>query len=88
MIQGLINLIVTRCKKGISDLDNMAHNNYGWREGHAMHLDVGRLTLQSAVTCRNGYVQEVLRVTSPLQAFLEKESPELLQYYQSLISQI
>lgn len=88
MIQGLLDLIVTRCKKGISDLDNMDHNNYGWRDGRATHLDVGRLVTQEEVKNRDNYIQEVIRVTSPLKDFLEKQSPELLQFYYTSISQL
>jgi hypothetical protein len=84
MINSLFQLILARCKKGISDLDNMDHNNYGWYQTHALHLDVGRFVRQDKIDVE----QELRRVTGPLATFLEENSPELLLYYNDLIQLI
>jgi hypothetical protein len=80
MIYSLFELIASRCKKGISDLDNMDHNNYGWDSGRAIHLDVGRFVRQDKLD----YHQELKRVTDPLKHFLEQKAPDLLTYYTEL----
>ena len=80
MISSLFQLIASRCKKGITDLDNMDHNNYGWHKSHAIHLDVGRFVRQEKLD----YRQEIQRVTDPLKRFLEQKAPELLSYYSEL----
>lgn len=82
MIDSLIELIISRYNKGITDLDNMDHNNYGWSKGQAMHLDIGRFKQSDEINRR----QEILRVTSPLADFLEKKSPELFHYYEQKMS--
>ncbi len=85
MIDSLLQLIVSRCSKGITDLDNMDHDNYGWSEGQAMHLDIGRFMINEEVKKPSVYQQEVVRVTSPLADYLQKKSPELFRYYQQKI---
>ena len=77
MIDSLIELIDRRCSKGITDLDNIANDNYGWLENHAIHLDIGRFTTQQEIIPS----QEIIRVTQPLSDYLEKNSPELFQHY-------
>ncbi len=85
MIDSLFQLIISRCRKGISDLDNMDHDNYGWYEGRALHLDIGRFVLKDDVKIPAHYLQEIERITSPLRQFLEKQSPELLEYYDNAL---
>lgn len=77
MIDSLFQLIASRCSKGITDLDNMDHDNYGWADGHAIHLDIGRFKQKKNIQLQD----ELGRVTAPLKAFLQKNSPELLDYY-------
>jgi hypothetical protein len=77
MIDGLVELILSRCSKGITDLDNLANDNYGWLEERAIHLDIGRFTRQDTISP----LQEVIRVTQPLSDYLEKNAPELFQHY-------
>ncbi|MBS0648057.1 MAG: hypothetical protein JSS10_02390 [Verrucomicrobia bacterium] len=88
MIDSLIHLIVSRCSRGITDLDNMANDNYGWAEDHAVHLDIGRFVPHEEMKKISVYRQEVIRVTSPLARYLKKNSPELSQYYEQQISKI
>lgn len=88
MIDSLIQLIVSRCSQGITDLDNMANDNYGWGENQAVHLDIGRFVQNEEMKKPSVYRQEVIRVTSPLARYLKKTSPELFQYYEQKISKI
>jgi hypothetical protein len=88
MIKSLIQLIVSRCSKGITDLDNMDNDNYGWAENHALHLDIGRFVQNEEMKKPSVYYQEVIRVTSPLADYLKKKSPELFQYYEQNIAEL
>jgi hypothetical protein len=81
MIDSLIELIKARCLKGITDLDNIDHDNYGWVDGHAIHLDVGRFKYDETVKNRTAYQKEILRITQILSDYLQECSPQLFDYY-------
>ena len=85
IIDGVMHVITARCQKGISDLDAMHHNNYGWLDGHAIHIDVGRFVRDDTVKTPEGCRNEITRITQSLNDFLAKESPALHQYYLSLL---
>lgn len=42
-VSSLLDLIQRRIDKGFSDRDKAVSNNYGFVDGHPIHLDVGRL---------------------------------------------
>ena len=42
-IASLLQLVQNRIDKGFSDRDKAVSNNYGFVNGHPIHLDVGRL---------------------------------------------
>jgi hypothetical protein len=88
MIDSLFQVILSRCSKGIIDRDTMQYDNYGWLEGRAIHLDIGRFTQKDKVKEPSAYKQEVLRISSPLADYLKKDSPELFQYYQQKIAEL
>ncbi len=88
MIKSLLQLIVSRCSKGITDLDNMDNDNYGWAENQAIHLDIGRFVQNEEMKKPSICHQEVIRVTSPLADYLKKNSPELFQYYEQKIAEL
>ena len=83
IIDEVIHVISSRCQKGISDLDAMHHNNYGWLDGRAIHIDVGRFVRDDAVKTPEGCQKAVLRITQSLNDFLAQESPDLHRYYLS-----
>jgi hypothetical protein len=87
VVDSVIQLICTRCQKGIRDLDNMDHNNYGWLEGKAIHIDVGRFVPDATIKSSEKTKEEVVRITQKLSDFLAKHSPELYTYYQEKIQQ-
>lgn len=73
MLQSLIEVISSRCAHGITDLDNMDNDNYGWQDGRALHLDIGRFQEKEGLNRQ----EEILRVAGPLTSYLERVSPEL-----------
>lgn len=82
MIDGLIALIQSRSAHKITDLDNMEHDNYGWLSGQAIHLDIGRFQEKESINS----LDEILRVTTPLEIYLSKTSPELHAYFQCSVN--
>jgi len=88
VIGSVIDVIVSRCKKGLTDLDSMIHNNYGWLEDHAIHIDVGRFVPDETAKQPEVYRKEAIRITQLLSDYLAENSPELYAYYQQKISEI
>lgn len=88
VVRSIIDVIISRCKKGITDLDSMIHNNYGWLEDHAIHIDVGRFVSDETTKQPEVYRKEVVRITQLLSDYLAENSPELYTYYQQRISEI
>lgn len=86
IIDELISVISSRCQKGISDLDAMHHNNYGWLDNQAIHIDVGRFVYDERVKTPEGCHQEIFRITQSLNDFLAQESPPLHHYYLTAIN--
>ncbi len=77
MLTSLIDVIQRRCALKITDLDNMDNDNYGWLEGRAIHLDIGRFQECDSINTKD----EILRITHPLTSYLEAASPELHSYF-------
>lgn len=79
MLNGLVDVIQKRCERKITDLDNMDNDNYGWLDGQAIHLDIGRFQECPSINPR----AEIMRITHPLTTYLEVASPELHTYFLS-----
>jgi hypothetical protein len=75
MIAQIVRLIATRCEKGIEDLDAILEKNYGWLEGKAIHIDVGRFVKKEVDR------QELVKITKPLGHYLQERDEELYLYY-------
>ena len=81
MLKGVIELIQNRCNLGITDLDNMDNDNYGWLEDQAIHLDIGRFQENESINAR----EEILRITHPLTQYLSEVAPELYTYFNQCV---
>jgi len=81
IVDELIGVIAARCRKGIADLDNSMTNNYGWLDGRAIHIDVGRFVRNEEVKTPAGCQKEVLHITQIFSDHLSKHYPELHEYY-------
>lgn len=88
VVDELIRTIVARCQAGLTDLDAMLHNNYGWLDGRAIHIDVGRLIPDASVKEPAAYQKEVIRITQLLSDYLGANYPELYNYYKSKINSL
>jgi hypothetical protein len=77
MLDSLITTIRNRCAHNISDLDNMDNDNYGWLDGRAIHLDIGRFQEKDPLNPQ----EEILRITHPLTTYLLEAAPDLHAYF-------
>ncbi len=81
MLDGLIDVIRRRCAHNISDLDNMDNDNYGWLDGRAIHLDIGRFQEKESLSDPRMTQEEIMRIAHPLLTYLQATSPELHLYF-------
>lgn len=87
MIDELVALIQRRSAHLITDLDNMDNDNYGWLDGRAIHLDVGRFQEDELLCSPEKRREEVLRITHPFTSYLREVSPELHAYFLTALPQ-
>jgi hypothetical protein len=83
MIDSIILNIVERCHKGITDHDAILEKNYGWCDGRAIHVDVGRFAKEPTDA-----KTEVVKITESLNHWLRSRSPVLHEHYQQQVEQV
>lgn len=82
----LLQLSITRCQKGVGDLDPDFSTNFGVIDGEIAELDTGRFYLEESEKDPEVYKRELYRITRPLHKWLEEHSPELLSYLDEELS--
>ena len=76
-VSNIVNLIVTRCKKGYSDKDPNIATNCGILGDRAIKIDVGRLALDPNMTKPLFYKPELYHLVRPFHRWLSQKYPEL-----------
>lgn len=88
-IDQIVNLIVSRCQKGIYDQDPRIGSNIGFLEDRAILIDIGRLEIDPNRKDPEIYRKDLEQITSKLQMWLNKNgSPELASYLVETIHEI
>lgn len=82
-LSDLINLISLRCDKGIFDKDPDLNTNFGFSEGRAIQIDVGRFRNEEYTAEEKR--DELLRITDHLKQWLDGNSIELSAFLQNNI---
>ncbi len=77
LIASTVDLIVSRCKKGIFDEDARIHRNFGFLENKAILIDAGRLRKDLTREEKNIYQKDVKQITERMRVWLAKNHPEL-----------
>lgn len=77
-IAKVIDLIVTRCKKGYRDRDPNIATNCGFYENHAIKIDVGRFTQDSLYAQPVFFKAELYHLTRPFRLWLSHKYPQLV----------
>lgn len=81
-ISSLLELIVTRSKKGIADRDPTLTKNFGFIGTQAVVIDVGSFSKNPFLTEARSYKQALFYETLPLRCLLAKEHPILLAHFE------
>ena len=87
-ITSLVNLIVSRCKKGYCDHDPKILTNCGFYEDHAIKIDVGRFAVDPHMKKPLFYKPELYHITLPFKAWLIKNHPDLAPHLDHEILQV
>lgn len=87
-IDSLAIQIVKRCQKGISDRDPNLRINFGYIGKKAVEIDLGSYDLDPSLKSSFKSAKELFFVTSALQSWLKKRSPELLDHLLEKIEEI
>jgi len=85
-IHDLLELTISRCKKGIFDKDPDFSTNFGFVEGRPVQIDVGRLRLDAQEKNPAIYRGEMVRITRTFQEWIEKNHPDLLDFFDKEIT--
>ncbi len=88
MIDSIIDLIATQCRKGIKNSDPILEKNYGWDGTRALSIDIGRFVSDMRQSNHFIYSQEILDTTHSLASWLENNEPQLFSYYKEKIESI
>ncbi len=86
-IDSLIDLIVTRSKRGYHDRDPNIRTNCGFLGEKAIKIDVGRLVKEDCVKQKKVFEKEFIRIMHPFEDWLRIAHPELALYVQEKINE-
>jgi len=87
-IHDLLELAVSRCKKGIFDKDPDFSTNFGFVGSQPVQIDVGRLTPSAEESNPAVYRGEIVRITRSFQEWIEKNHPDLLDFLDKEITAV
>jgi len=76
-LAALVQLLVTRCQKGIFDKDPDLNTNFGFLDQRPIQIDIGRFRREEMPKKTEEYRDEILRITDNLRQHLESQSPAL-----------
>ncbi len=80
-IDSLIDVIISRCQKGIFDEDAKIHRNFGFIDGKAVVIDVGRFRQDPSRLSPEVYRQDVKTITRSLRTWIDQNCPELIPWF-------
>ena len=77
-IRSIVELIVSRCQKGVFDEDPRIHRNFGFIEDNALIIDVGRLIHDPERKKPEVYIKDLHKITARFKAWLTEKHPTLV----------
>jgi hypothetical protein len=84
-IASLIDLLRSRCTLGIFDKDPDLITNFGFIQGKAVQIDVGRFLLREEMQTPLEIHEELVRITRRFRNWLEEEYPSLAPYLEETL---
>lgn len=87
-IGSLVQLLLSRCQKGIFDKDPDLNTNFGFLDRRPIQIDIGRFCHEVEPKTASMHAQEILRITDNFRQWLEANHPPLADYLLSEIHKI
>lgn len=87
-LTSVLRLIKDRCQKGYVHKDGGVSNNYGFIDGKAVEVDIGRIIKDESIKDPINYLREVLRVSKKIEIWLQATYPELCAEFQEEVQRI
>lgn len=88
ILDALLDVIVTRAKKGILNRDRSFLRNYGFDGGKAYQIDVGSFFSRPQMPKKALYQKSVRDSTDPIQEWLAKTDPDMLSRLNAKLNKI
>lgn len=85
-IHSLIELISSRCEKGIANSDPIIHRNFGYLENQAIEIDVGSFAYNPHMKKTYSQKRELFFETRELEEWLENRYPQLIPYFKAKLN--
>ncbi len=87
-ISALIELLVSRCQKGIFDKDPDLNTNFGFLDKHPIQIDIGRFRYDETRRNPNIYCDDIIRITDSFRQWLDRNYPSLSLHLVSEVRKI
>jgi hypothetical protein len=87
-ISALLQLLWSRCQKGIFDKDPDLNTNFGFLGTVPVQIDIGRFRKQQELKTPLEYRDEVIRITDHFRQWLDQKYPELSKHLLNEIHQL
>lgn len=81
----ICDLVISRCQKGIYDEDPKIHRNFGFVDGKAILIDVGRLKRDPCRIDPRIQHSDLIQITSRLKTHLETRCPQLATFLEDYV---
>jgi hypothetical protein len=88
IIDSLVHLLITRCKKGIADHDPHVKRNFAWLENRVIELDVGSFYPHPFLSDPAAYKPQIAHELRKLKSWLEVRCPELADFLSTKLEQL
>ena len=87
-LSSVLYLVKQRCEKGFADRDGGVSANYGFIDGHPVHIDIGRIVRDESIKDPSNYLMEVIRVSKKIDFWLQRAYPQLCPLFQEEVQKI
>ncbi|MFI5334743.1 MAG: hypothetical protein ACHQT8_06255 [Chlamydiales bacterium] len=87
-ILSIVEMVGTRCQKGIQDTDNGMRRNMGLLEGRAVAIDTGSFARNWEIRKKDQMRKEIREKTWRLARFLKLRDEKLLQRYNQAVEKV
>jgi hypothetical protein len=83
----ILDLLISRCKKGIFDEDPKMHRNLGFIANRPIFIDIGRFTKDEKRKEPSIYLKDIQAIATPLKTYLEKNHPAAVETLKALLQE-